>query len=32
MGKPAFSNEIVKEDVQVLGEGVAAQCLLRGLN
>ena len=32
MGKPSFSNEIVKKDVQVLGKGVAAQGLLRGLN
>ena len=27
MGKPPFSNEMVKEDVQVLGKGIAAQSL-----
>ena len=32
MGKPTFSNEIVKEDVQVLEKGIATQSLLRGLN
>ena len=32
MGKPTFSNEIVKEDVEVLEKGLATQSLLRGLH
>ena len=30
VGKPSFSNEIVKEDVQVLGKGVASQGFYSG--